>query len=187
MTNIAVLASHNGTNIDAIIEAIKTKHLDAKLSLIITNNTNANVLQKAKSFKIDSYVVNTNNFPYPDEAIANLLQQYHCDFVVLAGYMKKLSSLITDNFNVINSHPSLLPKYGGTGMYGRFVHEAVIANKETKSGVSIHFVNEEYDDGKIILQKEIALDENETIDSLEKKVKEIEKKAIVEALKKCLK
>lgn len=186
MMNIAILASHNGSNLDAINEAIQTKKLDAKVSLIISNNTDANVLQKAEELSIDSYVVNQKNTSLPDEKIVELLKEYQCECVVLSGYMKKLSPLITTKFKIINSHPSLLPKYGGSGMYGRYVHEAVIANKENKSGVSIHFVNENYDEGKIILQKELLLAQDETVESLETKVKELEKQAIVEALKICL-
>ena len=100
--------------------------------------------------------------------------------------MKKISSSLSKNFKILNSHPALLPKYGGAGMYGRFVHEAVIHNKERESGVTIHEVNENYDEGKIILQESIDLDENETVDSLESKVKNLEQKAIVKAFKKLL-
>ena len=107
--------------------------------------------------------------------------------MVLSGYMKKLSSNIVNNFTVINTHPSLLPLYGGIGMYGKYVHEAVIKNKEQKSGVSVHYVNEHYDDGKIILQEELILNENENAQSLENKIKELEKETIVKALKICLK
>ncbi|MFT7860637.1 MAG: phosphoribosylglycinamide formyltransferase [Sulfurimonas sp.] len=187
MTKLALLASHNGSNLDAIYEAIKQGALEAELSLVISNNTDANVLKKAQRFGIDNHLINKKTEENPDEAIIKLLEEYGCDYVVLAGYMKKLSPAITNNFSVINSHPALLPNYGGAGMYGRFVHEAVIANQECKSGVTIHYVNEEYDEGKIILQKELSLDKDETVESLETKVKSLEKKAIVEALEICLK
>lgn len=97
------------------------------------------------------------------------------------GIFKKISPLLTNNFKIINAHPSLLPKYGGVGMYGIHVHQAVIENKEKISGVTIHKVNENYDEGKILLQKSLELTPNETPASLEAKVKELEKKAIVEA------
>lgn len=184
---LAVLASHNGSNIDAIYEAIKREKIDAEIVLIISNNTDANVLQKAKRLAIDNYIVNQKNSLDPDEKIVELLREYRCDCVVLSGYMKKLSSKITTNFTTINSHPALLPNYGGAGMYGRFVHEAVIANKESKSGVTIHYVNEHYDEGEIIVQKELLLAQDETVDSLEAKIKKLEKQAIVEALELCLK
>ncbi|MDH4945016.1 phosphoribosylglycinamide formyltransferase [Sulfurimonas sp. C5] len=187
MINLAILASHNGSNLDAINEAIQTNKLDAKISVIISNNNDANVLKKAKELSIDSFVVNQKTASVPDEKIAEILETYQCDCVVLSGYMKKLSTQITESFKIINSHPALLPKYGGSGMYGRFVHEAVIANKESKSGVSIHFVNEHYDEGEIILQKELVLSQDETVESLERKIKELEKQAVVEALEICLK
>ncbi|MEJ2414291.1 MAG: phosphoribosylglycinamide formyltransferase [Sulfurimonas sp.] len=187
MKKLAVLASHNGSNLDAIYTAIQSKQLHADIALVISNNTDANVLQKAKNYNLAHFVVNQKNAQNPDQKIAELLQQHECELVVLAGYMKKLSSLVTANFDVINSHPSLLPNYGGVGMYGRFVHEAVIANKETKSGVSIHYVNEEYDEGKIILQKELPLAQDESVETLEAKVKRLEQQAVVEALELCLK
>ena len=95
--------------------------------------------------------------------------------------MKKVGANITQNFKVINSHPALLPNYGGAGMYGRFVHEAVIKNGEKMSGVTLHEVDENYDEGKIILQKKLSLVKDETANSLEAKIKELEKIAIVEA------
>ena len=101
--------------------------------------------------------------------------------------MKKISSKLTNNFKVINSHPSLLPKYGGQGMYGRYVHEAVVKNNEKISGVTVHEVNEKYDDGKIILQKQLDISEGETPQTLEQKIKALEKSAIVESFIKCLK
>jgi len=100
--------------------------------------------------------------------------------------MKKISPFLANNFKIINSHPALLPKYGGAGMYGRFVHEAVIKNKEKISGVTIHEVNENYDEGKIILQKTLSLQSDESVNSLESKIKNLEQEAIVEAFRKLL-
>ncbi|QOP41802.1 phosphoribosylglycinamide formyltransferase [Sulfurimonas marina] len=186
MTKIAILASHNGSNLDPIYEAIQENKLDAAISLVISNNTDANVLKKAQKLALKNHLINAKTVNDPDQSIYDLCSENEIDMIVLSGYMKKLSSALTRDFNIINSHPSLLPKYGGSGMYGRFVHEAVIANSETKSGVSIHFVNEEYDEGKIILQKELLLTKDETPISLEARVKELEKQAIVEALETCL-
>ena len=100
--------------------------------------------------------------------------------------MKKVSPAICNNFKVINSHPALLPKYGGKGMYGKFVHEAVIANKEKISGVTIHEVNEFYDEGKILYQESLTLNDNESALSLEEKIKALEQTAIVHGLQRCL-
>lgn len=186
MKRIGILASHNGSGLDALYQGIEQKVLDAKLCLVISNNTNALVLQKAKQYGIDSFVINQSNYEAPDQKIYELLTKYQCDYIFLSGYMKKLSSILTNSFTIINSHPALLPKYGGVGMYGKYVHEAVIKNQEKISGVTIHYVNEEYDKGEFILQKELQLAPNETSESLEKKIKELEKEAIVEAFVKLL-
>lgn len=187
MKKLAILASYNGSALDAIYEAITSKKLNFEISVIISNNTNAVVLQKAEKLGLAAHLVNTTTSESPDEAIFNLLNQTQSDYVFLAGYMKKISTQITNNFSVINSHPALLPKYGGKGMYGHHVHEAVIANKESQSGVTIHNVNENYDEGKIILQKSLSLSHDETALTLETKIKALEKIAIVEALQLCLK
>ena len=187
MTNIAILASYNGSGFDAIYRAINAKILDANIPLLISNNTNAQALKNAERYGIKHFLVNAKTHPNADEEIYKLLKEHQCHYVFLSGYMKKLPPLLTSNFNIINTHPSLLPKYGGAGMYGRFVHEAVIKNKDKTSGVTIHEVNEVYDDGKILLQREISLAKDETQESLEAKIKELEKTTIVEALKQCLK
>ncbi|MDF1874408.1 phosphoribosylglycinamide formyltransferase [Sulfurimonas sp. SAG-AH-194-I05] len=185
--NIAILASYNASSLDTLRTAIQDRTLDLNIVLVISNNSNAVALQKAKDYKIKNYLINTQNTKNPEEAMHELLKQYNCDYVLLAGYMKKISSLITNNFKVLNSHPSLLPKYGGKGMYGKFVHEAVIKNNETTSGVTVHEVNEKYDDGKIIIQKKLILASNENAQTLEKKIKQLEQIAVVEAFQKCLK
>ncbi len=187
MKNIAVLASHNGSALNVLQKASLEKVLDINIVLVISNNTDAPALQNADKYGIKSYLVNSKTDINPDSKIYSLLKEHNCEFVFLSGYMKKLSPEITKDFKIINSHPSLLPKYGGVGMYGRFVHEAVIKNRETISGVTIHEVNEVYDDGKIILQKELSLDECESVESLESKIKELEKSAIIDGFKQCLK
>lgn len=187
MTKIAVLASHNGSGLDALYKASIEKVLDIEIALVISNNTNAKVLQNANKYNIANFVLNDTTSQNPHAKMQELLHAYDCQYIFLSGYMKKLPSNITNNFKVINSHPALLPKYGGAGMYGRFVHEAVIKNRELKSGVTIHEVNENYDEGKIILQKSITLSEDETVDSLEAKIKILEATAIVEGIGICLK
>ncbi len=186
MKNLAILASHNGSGFDAIYKAIQEKKLSCNIALVISNNTHAKVLQKAKDAALKNHLVNTKHYENPDEKIYELLKQNDIEYIFLSGYMKKLSVKITQNFQVINSHPSLLPQYGGVGMYGRYVHEAVIANKEHKSGVTLHYVDEVYDSGEIILQKELQLSRDETVDSLEKKIKQLEASTIVEGLQRCL-
>ena len=183
--NLAIFASHNGSTIDSIYPAILKNELNLQLKIIITNNSNANVLQKAKSYNIKHKIINSKLYTNPDQEILQTLRKEEIECIFLAGYMKKLSPRITQNFKVINSHPALLPKFGGKGMYGRFVHEAVIKSQERISGVSIHEVNENYDEGKIILQRSLLINEDETPQSLEARIKELEKKVIIEALKRC--
>ncbi|PNV82374.1 MAG: phosphoribosylglycinamide formyltransferase [Sulfurimonas sp.] len=183
MTKVAVLSSHNGSGFNALYEALIKKELNIELVLVISNNQNALVLQNAANYAIDNFVVNSKTDANPDEKIALLLKEYGCEYIFLSGYMKKLSSTLTRNFNIINSHPALLPNYGGEGMYGRYVHEAVIKNREKESGVTIHKVNENYDEGEILLQKKVTLSEDESVESLEKKIKMLEQLAIVEVFK----
>ena len=186
MKKLAILSSHNGSGFETIHNAIARKELALEIPILISNNPNAGALQKAKTFGIRNAIVNKKTDENPDEKIYALLKEHGCEYVFLSGYMKKLSPLLTRNFYVLNSHPALLPKFGGKGMYGRHVHDAVIAAKESMSGVTIHEVNENYDEGKIVLQKELRLSQNETVQSLENRIKALEKEAIVEALKLCL-
>jgi phosphoribosylglycinamide formyltransferase-1 len=165
--------------------------LDAKVVVVITNNTNAGVLQKAESYDIPNFIINDKRYPGQDidDKITRLLLEFGCDYIFLSGYMKKIESKLLQAFpnKIINTHPAILPSiYGGKGMYGRFVHEAIIKNAEKKSGVTIHYIDEVYDEGEIILTKELEIASNETVDSLEDKIKNLEKEAIVEAFKKLL-
>ena len=183
MKKLGILASHNGSGFSAIYKATLERELDFQITLVISNNTNAVALQNAKKYNLNNSLVNSKTDEHPDEKIYSLLKEYKCEYIFLSGYMKKLSSKIINEFKVLNSHPSLLPKYGGSGMYGKFVHEAVIKNAERESGVTIHEVSENYDEGKILLQKKLTLSQGESVDSLELKVKQLERSAIVEVLK----
>ncbi len=183
MKNLAILSSYNGSGFNAIYNASLKNLLDVSVKVVISNNTNSVVLQNAAKYDIDNYLVNFKTDINPDEKIYSLLKEYKCEYVFLSGYMKKLSPLITANFKVINSHPSLLPKYGGKGMFGRKVHDAVVKNSELFSGVTIHEVNEHYDDGKIILQTQLTLSKNESAETLEVKIKKLEQKTIINGIK----
>lgn len=187
MTKVAILASHNGSGFNALYQASITKELSIQITLLVSNNTHSPALKNAQDYGIKNQLVNAKTDACPDSKLYNLLIESQCEYIFLSGYMKKLPPRITNTFKVINAHPSLLPKYGGAGMYGRFVHEAVIKNKETKSGITFHEVNEVYDEGKIILQKELFLDEDETVESLEDRIKALEVKAIIEGFELCLK
>ncbi|MFY9083433.1 phosphoribosylglycinamide formyltransferase [Aliarcobacter butzleri] len=191
MTKIGILASYNGSGFETIQKAIENKIFDAKVVVVITNNTNAGVLEKAESYNIPYFIINDKRYPGLDidDKITRLLLEFGCDYIFLSGYMKKIESKLLKAYpnKIINTHPAILPSiYGGVGMYGRFVHEAVIKNGEKESGVTIHFVNEVYDEGEKILVKKLKLEENETVDTLEGKIKNLEKEAIVEAFKKIL-
>ena len=191
MKKIGILASYNGSGFETIQKAIEDGILDAKVEVIITNNSNAGVLEKASKYGIKSFVINKNLFPDEnlDLKIAQTLKEYGCDYIFLSGFMKKIEDNMLKTFEnkIINTHPAILPSiYGGAGMYGHFVHEAVVKNGEKKSGVTIHYVNENYDEGEKILIKELLLDKNETAETLENRIKELEKIAIVEAFKKVL-
>lgn len=191
MTKIGILASYNGSGFETIQKAIENKILDAKVVVVITNNTNAGVLEKAESYNIPYFIINDKRYPGLDidDKITRLLLEFGCDYIFLSGYMKKIESKLLNAYpnKIINTHPAILPSiYGGVGMYGRFVHEAVIKNGEKESGVTIHFVNEVYDEGEKILVKKLKLEENETVDTLEEKIKNLEKEAIVEAFEKLL-
>ena len=188
---IGILASYNGSGFETIQKAIIEKKLNAKVVVVITNNTNAGVLQKAESYNIPYFIINDKRYPEQniDDKIARLLVEFGCDYIFLSGFMKKIESNLLNSFpnKIINTHPAILPSiYGGKGMYGRFVHEAVIKNKEKKSGVTIHYVNEVYDEGEKILVKQIELENNETVESLENKIKDLESIAIIEAFEKLL-
>ena len=187
MTKVAILSSHNGSGFNALYQATLEQELNIEITLLISNNSNALALVNAKKYGIKNQVVNAKTDTNPDEKIYELLKESQCKYIFLSGYMKKISKNITNNFTVLNSHPALLPKYGGKGMYGNFVHEAVLKNNERVTGVSIHEVNEVYDDGKILLQKELVILPDDTVESLASKVKELEKIAIVEAFQQCLK
>ncbi|MGB9801944.1 MAG: formyltransferase family protein, partial [Arcobacter sp.] len=158
--------------------------------LVISNNQEAKVLQKASLSHVPNFVVNAKKYPDEnlDEKITKLMLEFKVDYIFLSGYMKKIEENLLKSFpnKIINSHPALLPKFGGKGMYGRFVHEAVIKEKQKESGCTIHFVNENYDEGKYIIQEKISLSSDETVETLEDKIKDLEKKAIVKAFKKIL-
>ncbi len=175
---IALFASYNAS----VLESILSK--GHEVVLIITNNANANVIERAKRLGIVCEVVNDTLYEDPTLKMLELLEKSHCELVVLAGYMKLLDERIVQAYQrrIINSHPSLLPKFGGKGMYGRRVHEAVIAAKERYSGVSVHYVSSEYDKGELILQKKLQVDPNWDAKRLESAVKQLEKEAVTEAL-----
>ena len=190
MKKIGILSSHNGSGYVTIDKACKSGALNAEVVLVISNNSKANVLKTAQQRGTKTEVINNNLFPNEnlDEKITQLLVEYKCDYIFLSGYMKKIEPKLISTFEnkIINSHPALLPNYGGKGMYGRNVHDAVIAAGEKESGVTIHFVNEEYDKGEFILQNTLKIEEGCSVEELENNIKALESTSIVEALQKLI-
>lgn len=172
--NIAIFASGEGTNAQHIIDYFKHSN-SAQVLLIVSNKSNANVLNRAKLAGIKISILDKNDF-YEGDSIIQKLKGLDIDLIVLAGFLWMIPENLIKAFpnKIVNIHPALLPKFGGKGMYGMKVHDAVIESKEKKSGISIHFVNEHYDEGKIISQHECKLSENETAESLAKKIHQLE-------------
>jgi phosphoribosylglycinamide formyltransferase-1 len=174
MKNIAIFASGSGTNAQAIIEYLHQGDV-ARVACILSNNSKAYVLVRAREKQIPSHVINRDDFYHSDHVI-EILHKHTVDFIVLAGFLwlvpKNLISLYPKR--IINIHPALLPKYGGKGMYGMKVHETVIEQGEAESGISIHYVNEKYDEGNIIFQARCKIDDGDTPEKLAEKIHQLE-------------
>ena len=169
--NIGFLASHNGSNMQAIIDACNSGALQAKPAVVISNNSKSGALERAKKEGIANYHISGKHCPDPielDKAVLKILIEHSVDIIVLAGYMKKLGPKTLTHFNgrILNIHPALLPKYGGKGMYGMNVHEAVLAAGESESGVSIHVVERDYDTGPVIAQARVPVYSVDTAETL---------------------
>ena len=174
--NIAIFASGTGTNAANIIRYFSEKRT-AYIALIVSNNPTAGVLKIAEENNIPVLLLQKEKF-FRGDAYVPELQHAAIDFIVLAGFLWKLPSVLIKAYrdNIINIHPALLPKHGGKGMYGNFVHEAVLATNEKETGITIHFVDEFYDNGKIIFQTTCPVYENDTTESLAKRIHELEYK-----------
>ncbi|MEN8186553.1 MAG: phosphoribosylglycinamide formyltransferase [Bacteroidota bacterium] len=168
MNRIIILASGSGTNAENIIKYFKNSK-DIEVTNVLSNNKNAGVLERAKRLKVSSKVFSKKELN-SDEFLHFLKKE--ADFIILAGFLLKLPERIVQEFpdKIINIHPALLPKYGGKGMYGMYVHEAVVKNNEKESGITIHYVNENYDDGAIIFQKSVSLTEEDTPEDVAAKI-----------------
>lgn len=182
-SKIAIFASGSGTNAEEIIKYFKN-HDSVSVALILSNNPKAYVLKRAENHKIPHYVFSRNVF-YQEKLVDEVLKLNGIDFIVLAGFMWLIPERFVKNYpnKMINIHPALLPKYGGKGMYGSFVHEAVVKNKEKESGITIHWVNEEYDEGNIIFQAKCKVSPGDSADDVANKVHKLEYKhypAIIE-------
>src|SRR5580692_8289497 len=174
MKQIAIFASGAGSNAGRIIDHFR-HHPIVKISLIACNKPGAGVLEIAEREKIPYIIIDKEKF-FRGDAYVDELKEKKIDFLVLAGFLWKIPTDLVKAFpgHIINIHPALLPKYGGKGMYGRFVHEAVIAAKEKESGITIHYVDELYDHGQVIFQVSCPLADGETPESLAQKIHQLE-------------
>jgi len=173
-TKLAIFASGSGTNAEEIIGYFQD-HPRIEVGMILSNNKKAFVLERALKHKIPQFVFDREMF-YKKRIVDEILRLNKINFIVLAGFMWLVPERFVKTYpnKIVNIHPALLPKYGGKGMYGHYVHEAVVKNKEKESGITIHWVNEEYDEGAIIFQATCDLKPSDTPDDVAKKVHELE-------------
>ena len=190
MPKIAVLVSGGGSNFQALIDAVNSKKLDCEISCVIADRE-CYALKRAELSGIKSIYLNRKVYKNKlSEKIAEVLDNLdkNVDYIILAGYLSILSADFVKKWEkkIINIHPSLLPKYGGAGMYGIKIHEAVIKNGEKESGCTVHYVDSGIDTGEIILQKKVKVDPDDTPESLQKKVLEQEHMILAEAVEKLI-
>ncbi len=182
MYHLVVFASGNGSTLQAIIDSIQNHELEAQIDLVISDNPNAYALKRAEINNIQTHIIQNKNFESRDLELAEILSHYSIHLIVLAGYLKMIGPKLLEKYTIINTHPSLLPKFGGKGMHGMHVHEAVITAKEKYSGATIHFVNHEYDKGSIISQTKVEVLPCDTPESLSQKVQTAEKIQLINVL-----
>ena len=183
--SILIFASGNGSNAENIITYFQNKAIDINW-MIITNNSNAGVIQRSIKMGIPFLVFDKNDFY--ENVFLKKISLINPKLIILAGFLLKIPENLIKKFNnkIINIHPSLLPKYGGKGMYGMNVHNEVIKNREAESGISIHYVNNQYDEGKIIFQKSTKIIYPSDAENLSKKIHELEMKYFPEIIEKLI-
>jgi phosphoribosylglycinamide formyltransferase-1 len=174
MKNIAIFASGSGTNAENLIQFFRTS-AEGKVVLVLSNRSDAYVLERALSLHVESVVFTREQF-YKTREILSLLRSKSIDYVVLAGFLWLVPDYLLEAYQgkVINIHPALLPKYGGKGMYGKHVHEAVIKSGDSVSGITIHHVNQRYDEGDVIFQARCDVEPGDTPEMLAQKVHKLE-------------
>ena len=187
MKNVAIFASGEGTNAENIFKYFQNDKR-IKIKLVVTNVDTAGVIRRAEQYKKNVQIVSKTALYDYTEQLIEFLNTEEIDFIVLAGFLLKIPEQFIKAFpnRIINIHPALLPKYGGKGMYGMHVHQAVIAGKETESGITVHYVNEEYDKGEVILQARCPIEEGDTPEVLDKKVRALELEYFPKAIEKLI-
>lgn len=184
---LAVLASHEGSTLQALIDACAAQTLDAEVVLVVSNNSKAGALRRAVAANIDTRHISIKTHgseAAANQAIADALSDTKADWVLLLGYMKKMGEAILRQFSgrIINTHPALLPDFGGQGFFGRKVHEAVHAAGVNETGATLHIVGQDYDTGPIIAQIRVPVLSGDDIDAIELRVKTAERKLLVDTL-----
>ena len=174
MKNIAVFASGSGTNAENLIRFFRTKP-GKQVSLVLSNKREAGVLQRAENLNVQTFVFDRTNL-YDSEEVLDILRTHKIDFIALAGFLWLIPASLIRAYpgRIVNIHPALLPGYGGKGMYGKRVHQAVIENGESRSGITIHYVNEKYDNGDVIFQATCEVKETDTPESLAERIHRLE-------------
>ncbi|MCH2310119.1 MAG: phosphoribosylglycinamide formyltransferase [SAR202 cluster bacterium] len=187
--NLGILASHEGTNLQVILDACNQKAINASVNVVISNNSDSRALKRAKEANVLALHMSTIthlNEHKLDIAITEIMKSNQVNLILLAGYMKKIGPLLLSRYKnrIINSHPSLLPLYSGKGMFGDLVHQSVLENKEEVSGITLHLVDQDYDHGHKIAQKKVKVLPTDNIISLKKRIQFIEHQFWIETLKK---
>ena len=173
----------NGTTLQSIIDNINSGKLNAKINLVVTDNPDAYAIKRAQKASIPTYIIKKQTSEEVDVELEGILKNYKIDLIVLVGYLKLIGKRLINKYTIINTHPSLLPKFGGKGMYGINVHRAVVESGEKESGVTVHYVNDKYDEGNIISQTKVKLSKNETPESLSEQVQAVEKIQLANVIK----
>jgi phosphoribosylglycinamide formyltransferase-1 len=187
MLRIGVLASHEGTTLQSIIDACIQERIDGRVVVVISNNSGSGALRRAAAADIETFHLSSVTHSSDDSldaAICGALQRNRADVIFLAGYMKRLGSRTLAAFpkRILNTHPALLPKFGGRGMFGDRVFEAVLAAGESESGASVHLVDAEYDTGAVVRQERVRVLPGDTVESLKARVQACEREAVVKTL-----
>lgn len=174
MKRIAIFASGSGSNAQKIMEHFK-KHQDAEVALLLTNNPDAYVIQRADNFEIPTQIFDREMF-YKSDVILKMLHNLSIDLIVLAGFLWLVPENLIEAYphRIINIHPSLLPLYGGKGMYGKKVHQSVLDNKDLESGITIHYVNTHFDEGEVIHQAKFKIDKTDDLEMIMYKGQQLE-------------
>jgi phosphoribosylglycinamide formyltransferase 1 len=185
--NIAVLASHEGTTLQAVLDACATGTIAARVAVVISNNAASGSLRRARLAQVETLHLSGATHPDPeglDRALCAALTERRIDVVLLAGYMKRLGPVTLARFSgrILNTHPALLPRFGGQGMYGSNVHRAVLASGERMSGASVHLVDGGYDTGPLLAQVRVPVEREDTEETLAARVQEAERALVVQVL-----